>query len=403
MPTDPTTVPDLRRPLHWPVEPAQGGWYTPAEHAALAAAADESADWRTGWKPTAATVTFEEAFAGFCGSRYAVACNSGGSALDMVLDALALRPGEEVISCAINFVGPHLAVIRHGGQLVLAEPDATTLNLDAQDLARHFSARTRAILITHWNGAVADLAPYLEVAAWHPHPVHGPPVVIVDAARACGGRDSAGVRVGAGGQAWATVFSFESKKLMTTLGQGGIVTTSDPVLADRLRRARGYGGLEEWGTNRLMTKAQAKVGLIQLARLDAMNDARVETAHTRTAALADVAELTMPPPLSGKRHLYYRHNLLVPESWGASGRDALMDTLANEYRVGSIISDPPTYRSHRLIADHTHDQRCPRADALADRLLCPILHPQLSEEEQTTINTAIRAATADVARTRPTS
>ncbi|MBY8869880.1 DegT/DnrJ/EryC1/StrS family aminotransferase [Streptomyces sennicomposti] len=400
MPTNPNTVPQHTEGLRWPVEPAQGGWYTDAEHQALLKVWTESDDWRTGWKQCAYCGAFEDAFAAHTGVEHAVSFNSGGTAMEMVLRHLQLAPEDEVISCALNFVGPHIAVIGQGGRLVLAEPDPVTLNLDPADTERVMSQHTRAILITHWNGAVADLRPFLDLAAAHPHPVHGPPVVIVDAARACGGRTPSGARVGAEG--WATVFSFESKKLMTTLGQGGMVTTSDPKLAERLRWLRAYGGRDQWGTNQMLSKAQAAVGLVQLSRLDEMNSARVLRAHSRTRALADIEELTLPPTLDNGQHLYYRHNLLVPEKWAGAGRHELMNHLANRYGVGSIISDPVTYLGHGLIREHTRGQRCPRAEQLAARLLCPILHPRISPGDEAAICCAIRQATADLVRTRPT-
>jgi perosamine synthetase len=401
MPTNLTTVPRSVAALRWPVEPAQGGWYTEAEHEAVRKVLAESDDWRTGWKSAAYTDAFEASFTAHTGAGHAVAFNSGGTAMEMVLRYLKLEPGDEVISCAINFVGPHIAVIGQGGSLVLAELDPLTLNLDPADTERAISLRTRAILVTHWNGATADLRPFLDLAHRHPHPVHGPPVVIVDAARACGGRTPSGAIVGAEG--WATVFSFESKKLMTTFGQGGMVTTNDQALAERLRWLRTYGGREHWGTNQMMSKAHAAVGLVQLLRLDEMNTARVARAHRRSRSLADVEELTLPPTLDGGRHLYYRHNLLVPESWADGGRDELMDVLASTYGVGSIISDPPTYLGHRLIRDHTSGQHCPRAERLAARLLCPCLHPRMSPADEAAICDAIRQATAHVARAHRTS
>lgn len=401
MPTNPATVPRSLASLRWPVEPAQGGWYTETEHEAVREVLADSANWRTGWQAKPCTDAFENAFAAHAGARFAVAFNSGGTALEMVLHHLRLTPGDEVVSCAINFVGPQIAVIGQGGSLVLAEPDPITLNLDPTDTERVITPRTRAILVTHWNGASADLRPFLDLAERHPHPVHGPPVVIVDAARACGGRTPSGARVGAEG--WATVFSFESKKLMTTLGQGGMVTTHDEALAERLRLLRTYGGRDHWGTNQMMTKPQAAVGLVQLSRLDKMNDARISRAHQRTQRLADIDELTLPPTLHSRRHLYYRHNLLVPDAWAGGGRDELMEVLASRHGVGSIISDPPTYLSHRLIRDHTSQQHCPRAERLAARLLCPCLHPRLSAAEESAICDAIRQATAQVARTHSTS
>ncbi|RCG24086.1 DegT/DnrJ/EryC1/StrS aminotransferase [Streptomyces diacarni] len=397
MPTDPSTVPRSLHALRWPVEPAQGGWYTEAEHDALRRVLAESADWRTGWRATSYSDPFEAAFATYTGARHAVAFNSGGTALEMVLHHLRLAPGDEVISCALNFVGPHLAVISQGGRLILAEPEPVTLNLDPADAERVITPRTRAILVTHWNGACADLRPFLDLAERHPHPVHGPPVVIVDAARACGGRTPAGPRLGSEG--WATVFSFESKKLMTTLGQGGMVTTNDPALGEQLRWLRTYGGRERWGTNQMMSKAQAAVGLVQLARLDRMNDARIARAHERSRCLAGTAELTLPPTVGDRRHLYYRHNLLVPEPWAGAGRDELMELLAARYGVGSIVNDPPTYLGHRLIRDHTRGQRCPRAEQLAARLLCPCMHPRMRPPEEAAVCDAIEQATAHIART----
>ncbi|MER7548716.1 DegT/DnrJ/EryC1/StrS family aminotransferase [Streptomyces anulatus] len=399
MPTNRSTVPHTTAALSIPFEPAQGGWYTGAEHDAIRMVVSGSESWRTGWRGAEYVTSFEDAFAQYTGASHALAFNSGGTAMEMVLRALELKPGDEVISCAINFVGPHIAVIGQGGRLVLAEPDPITLNLDLADTEKRLGPQTRAILVTHWNGASADIGRFVELAARHPHPVHGPPVVIVDAARACGGRTPSGARVGAEG--WATVFSFESKKLMTTFGQGGMVTTDDHVLAERLRGLRTYGGRAGWGTNQLLTKAQAAVGLIQLARLDEMNAARITRAHERTVALADIAELTLPPMLDEGLHLYYRHNLLVPEAWAGRGRDELMDALADRYGVGSIVSDPVTYLGHDLIRAHTAGQHCPRAEQFAARLLCPCLHPQMTEDEEARVRDAIHRATADVAQLHP--
>ncbi|MEV7959062.1 DegT/DnrJ/EryC1/StrS family aminotransferase [Streptomyces sp. NPDC087532] len=397
MPTDATTVPRSRAPRRWPDDPPQGGWYTEAEQAALQEVLADSLSWQTGWRGNEHVAAFEDAFADKTRAQHAVAFNGGGPALEMILNCLDLQPGDEVVSCAMNFVGSHLPVIHQGGTLVLAEPDPLSLNLDPTDVEHRLSQRTRAILVTHWNGMAADLRPFLELAQRHPHPRYGPPAVIVDAARACGGTTPAGHPVGCEG--WATIFSFETKKLMTTLGQGGMVTTNDPALAERLRRLRTYGGTEQWGTNQQLTKAQAAVGMVQLRRLDEMNAARITRAHERSSLLADTPHLTLPPTLSGGQHLYYRYNLLVPERWAGAGRTMLMEVLAEQYGLGSIINDRPTYLSHGYIRAHTQGQSCPRAELLASRLLCPCLHPQISAANEHEICNAIREATDTVART----
>ncbi|MEU6331538.1 DegT/DnrJ/EryC1/StrS family aminotransferase [Streptomyces sp. NPDC047049] len=396
MPTDATTVPRTRAPRRWPDEPAQGGWYTDAEHASAQQVMADSLSWQTGWRNKDRVAAFEEAFADKTRARHAVAFNGGGTALEMVLKCLELQPGDQVISCALNFVGTHLPVIHQGGDLVLAEPHPLTLNLDPGDIEHRLTGRTRAILVTHWNGLGADLRPFLDLAQRHPHPHHGPPVVIVDAARACGGTTPASLPVGAEG--WATTFSFETKKLMTTFGQGGMVTTGDARLAHRLRRLRTYGLSQEWGTNQQLSKIQAAVGLTQLARLDEMNAARISRAHERTRLLDGIEHLTLPPKFHDGQHLYYRYNLLVPPSWAGPGRDALMELLADQYGLGSIVNDPPTYLSHDYIRGHTDGQVCPRAEQLAARLLCPCLHPQIPVDEEREICDAIRAATNQIAR-----
>ncbi|MFD9688402.1 DegT/DnrJ/EryC1/StrS family aminotransferase [Kitasatospora sp. NPDC059088] len=398
MPVDTLTVPRTSAPLRWPVEPQTGGWYTDAEKQALLRVVEASLDWRHGWRGPEEEI-FEAAFARRTSAAHAVAFNAGGTALEMVLHSLELTDGDEVVSCAVNFVGPHLAVIHQGGRLVLAEPDPLTLNLDPADVERVLSPRTRAILVTHWNGATADIQAFLDLAARNPHPQYGPPVVIVDAARACGATTPAGLPVGKEG--WATVFSFERKKLMTTLGQGGMVTTDDEQLAEQLRRLRAYGGTGHWGTKQMLTGAQAAVGLVQLERLDEMLDARIGRAHRRSERLAGIGELTLPPTLHRREHVYYRYNLLVPDAWAGEGRYALMDRLAEQFGVGSMINDRPTYLSHALIRSRTEGQHCPRAEQLTGRLLCPILHPLITESEEEEICEAIRRSTEYLVVARP--
>ena len=164
-------------------------------------------------------------------------------------------------------------------------PNPRTLNIDPADLERRITHHTVAVLVTHMNGLSADMEAIVGIVARHHHPRRGPIRIVGDAARACGAsyRDT---KVGA--QGWATVFSFQSKKLMTTLGEGGMVTTNDDDLAGRLDRMRSFGhGSDEWGTNYKMTKPQAAVGLVQLRRLDKMNERRRELGLARSSLLCD--------------------------------------------------------------------------------------------------------------------
>ena len=187
--------------------------------------------------------------------------------------------------------------------------------------------RTRAILVTHMNGLSAPMADYLKIAERHPHPKYGPPKVIGDAARALGGGYQ-GAKIGK--QGWMTVFSLHTMKMMTTLGEGGMITTDDPDLMLRLRAIRQWGiavsedleiargkkgtGDMGWGSNYKMTKIQAAVGLVQLRRLDSMIAPRVALAKKRTEMLRDVPELTLPFDAGG-----IRAGLLPLQPAGAAG------------------------------------------------------------------------------------
>ncbi len=224
----------------WWGEPNLGSLYTELEIEAVVRAIRESMDWTVGFGPNPKEIQeFENAFAEYCDARYAVATNSCGTALDMAIMCLDLEPGDEVISPAINYKAAHLAILGWGGKVVFCDIDPRTLNLDPNDLERRITSRTRAILPVHMNGLSAPMDEIIEIAERNPHPKYGPPKVISDAARSCGALYK-GKKVGHKG--WLTVFSFHTQKLMTTLGEGGAITTNDSSLAKRLRDIRQLEG-----------------------------------------------------------------------------------------------------------------------------------------------------------------
>lgn len=367
----------------WPGEPDHGGWYTEAEYRAAAQAMRESAEWRRPFDGRYRR-EFEEAFAGYVGAAFGVAMNSAGTGLDMAIAALDACPGDEVISCAINFPGTHLAVLGRGLRLVLCEPEPRSLNIDLERVPALLSPRTRAVLVTHMNGCPADV-PRLERIL---SSAGRPDVRIVsDAARACGAAIG-GQRVGSTG--WLTVFSFQRKKAMTTLGEGGMITTSCPETAARLRRLQSFGAGVDWGTSYKMTEVQAAVGLVQLRRLDAMNDERIARAHARNELLAGHAALLLPEVPAGRRHVFSHYTLQLAEGAPAGVRDVLVERLALRHGVGCAIANPPTYLSNLLIADSTADQRpLPIADSAGERVFCPALHPRMTEDENRYVAEAV--------------
>ena len=174
--------------------------------------------------PAPAIVAFEKAFAEYVGTKHAVAINSAGPGLDMVMRYLNLQPGDEVIVPAINFMAAPLAVVGAGGQVVWGEIDPRTFQLDPEDVEKRITPRTRAIFPVHMNGLSAPMDELIEVGNRHTHDKHGPIPVIGDGARACGGGYK-GTKIGKKGI--LNVFSFHTMKNMVTLGEGGMITTDD--------------------------------------------------------------------------------------------------------------------------------------------------------------------------------
>jgi len=376
---------------NWQGEPMLGGWYTEEEIDAVVKAIRSSMDWTVGFGFYCdEIVEFEERFAEYCGTEHAVSITSAGAGLEMAMMALNLQPEDEVISPAINFPAADYSIIGQGARLVFCEVDPETLCADPADVEKRITPNTRAINVTHMTGLSADIDALLAVAERNPHLQHGPVKVIGDAARACGGGYK-GTKIGKKG--WMTVFSFHTMKLMTTLGEGGMITTDDPDVYERVRAIRMWGaGTDMWGANYKMTKIQAAVGLVQLRRLDEMNARRYEVAKQRTELLQDIPELTLPSEPPGYKHTYYGYTCLVPPEWAGGKRDRLIGILQEDYGVGCEILNPPTYTHRPFVRKHTEGQRLPLSEELGGRIFCPSLHPLMSDED----NEYVAAAIADV-------
>lgn len=374
----------------WYGEPNFGGWYTKAEIASVVDCIKESMHWTVGfWMNSKAIKDFENAFAAFCGSKYAIAINSAGTGLDMAMMSLDLRPGDEVITPAINYKASQLSIIKQGGKVVFCDIDPRTLNLDPIDVEKRITRRTRAIIPVHMNGLPAPMDELLKLAKNHPHPRYGPIKIIGDAARCCGGMYK-GERVGSKG--WMTIFSFHSQKLMTTLGEGGMITTNDDRLYTRLRDMRQFGGEENWGSNYKMSKVQAAAGLVQLKRLDEMNRRRRKTAYRRTRLLQGVPELTLPFEPKDAQHLYYVYSLLVPPKWAGEKRDKVISIMQERFGIICSITNPPTYLRWAYIAKHCGIPKLTVSEEIGKRLLCPPLHPLLTKEQELYICAALLTA-----------
>ena len=376
--------------------PVLGGWYTEEEFDALSRALRESMDWRVGFHGPEIE-HFEREFAAYCGVKHALAVSSCGTGLDAAMQALHLGPDDEVIIPAITYIATALCVVGVGARVVLAEIDPTTFNVDPDDVERKMGPRTRAILAVHNNGLSADMDALLDIAARHPHPDHGPVPVLGDAARACGGGYK-GTKVGKRGA--MNIFSFQTTKNMTTLGEGGMVTTDDDAHAAYVKSARAFGWSQKgWGTNYRMTKLQAVAGSIQLRRLDEMNEARRKRVADFAALLRGADGLTLPEEPAGYNHVWYGYTLLLDAPWAGAPRDLIVERLNRQYGVDSWVMNKSLGDYDSVLNRLGHSAAdTPVSTDIGRRLFCPALHPLMSDDDLLYVAAAIKASMVAVGK-----
>ncbi|MGA2183541.1 MAG: DegT/DnrJ/EryC1/StrS aminotransferase family protein [Bryobacteraceae bacterium] len=284
--------------------------YGDAEIAAVAAAL------ASGWTTTGPrTAAFEKAFCEYTGAPFALGVNSGSAALHLALAALGIAPGDEVITTPLTFCATVNAILLAGATPILADI-GDDLNISPDAIRRAITPRTRAILPVHLAGLPCDMEAIGRLADEHGF------FVVEDAAHAAGasrGSSPNWTRVGAGASD-AVAFSFYATKNLST-GEGGMVTCRDARLRERMRILSLHGishdawerqgtkdnwayDVVECGFKYNMSDLMAAIGLVQLARLDEMNQRRAEIARAYNAAFAEMPELELPPESAVSTHAW---------------------------------------------------------------------------------------------------
>ena len=382
--------------IEWPPEPILGSFYGEEELEAVIRTIRESMDPRVGFGFICEEINkFEEAFAKWVGAKYCVSVNGAGGALDMAMMCLDLEPGDEVIVPSINFRASPLAVLGQRAKVVFAEIDPSTLNMDPADVERRVTSRTRAIMPTHMNGLSADMDAFEEIGRRHPTR-HGPIPVIGDAARSLGASYK-GTRIGRKG--WMNIFSFHTQKMITTLGEGGALTTDDRDLCTRLQGIRQFGNPAHsydpnlrgvgWGSNYKMTKIQAATGLVQMTRLDDLVARRQRLARARSALLQGCPGLQLPCEPRDYVSSFYLYTLLAPKEWAGKTRDRLMDVMKKDYKVECVVANPPVHNTVPYITERVGKVNLPISDEVGGRIFCPPIHPYMPESDNEYIAAAI--------------
>ncbi|GAA2780337.1 DegT/DnrJ/EryC1/StrS family aminotransferase [Crossiella cryophila] len=323
---------------------------------------------------------FEAEFAAYCEAEHCVAVGSGCDALELILRALDIGPGDEVIVPSATFIASWLAVSAAGATPVPVEPDEDTLLIDPKQVEAAITPRTKAIMPVHLYGQPADLDALEAIAA--EHGLH----VVEDAAQAHGARYK-GRRVGAG--SIAAAFSFYPGKNLGALGDGGAVVTSSAELADKLRLLRNYGSRVKYqheiqATNSRLDELQAAMLRVKLPALDRWNDRRKEVADRYLRELADIEDLVLPVVPVWAEPVWHLFVVRCAE------RDAVQERLAG-LGIGTLIHYPVAVHRSPAYADGSWGE-LPVADQVAERVLSLPIGPHMSEDEVTAVISGVREA-----------
>ncbi len=338
---------------------------------------------------------FERRFAEVCRVREAVAVSSGTAALHLALLAHDIGPGDEVITSAFSFAATANAVLLAGATPVFVDIERDTYTIDPALVEAALTPRTKAIMPVHLYGHPCEMQRLGSLAA-----IHGL-VIIEDACQAHAAAID-GKPVGSFGTG---CFSFYATKNMTT-GEGGMVTTNDPGVAERVRLLRSHGQQERYlhttlGYNLRMTEMQGALGLVQVEKLEQFTEQRIANAAFLTERLGGSVHTPIARP--GYRHVYHQYTIRVPEhreGWAMRLRSRGIGT-AVHYPLA--IHQQPFYRDHRGIwrcigapakmsAERTTgDVRLPVTEMAAEQVLSLPVHPALSREDLSTIAREVRA------------
>jgi dTDP-4-amino-4,6-dideoxygalactose transaminase len=334
---------------------------------------------------------FEREFAAFCGVRCCIGVGNGLDALQLLLRAHEIGPGDEVLVPAYTAVATWMGVTALGAKPVGVDVDLTRWGMDPALIEAAVTPRTKAIIPVHLFGQPADMDPINEVAA-----AHGLPV-IEDCAQAHGATYG-GRRVGGLGLAGA--FSFYPTKNLGAIGDGGAVVTDDEALAEKIRMLRTYGwrqrdNSEIIGLNSRLDELQAALLRVKLRHLSSWNERRRQLARDYHSGLSGLKGLSLPSEQAGTEHVWH---LYVVQS---GERARLQRALANDGIETLIHYSPLPHLTVAFQAAGWSPGAFPIAEMLSDRALSLPLFPHLDPADVKHVIDSVRVESAISSREVP--
>jgi dTDP-4-amino-4,6-dideoxygalactose transaminase len=327
---------------------------------------------------------FEKEMAAYLGVKHAVSCNSGTDALIIGLRALDVGPGDEVIVPSFTFFATAEAVSLVGAKPVFVDIDPVTYCLKIDEVESSITTATKAVIPVHLFGHAADTRKLSALARSRGI------AVLEDTAQATGA-ESEGRKLGSFGEAGA--FSFFPSKNLGAMGDGGMMTTNDDSIADKMRMLRVHGSRKRYHNEMVgycsrLDELQAAFLRIKLGYLDSSNQGRRSAATRYREMLGDIAGVTVPSEAPGTSHVFHQYTIRVP----AEKRDTVHTRLA-EAGIGTMIYYPIPVHQCPVYAQQAH-RPLPETERAAREVLSLPIWPTLSADTQWEVAAALRSALA---------
>jgi dTDP-4-amino-4,6-dideoxygalactose transaminase len=315
-------------------------------------------------------VAFEQAFASYIGSAECIAVNNGTTALQLVIEALEVGPGDEVITVANTFIATAEAISAVGARPVFVDADPVSYTMDPQLVEAAITPRTKAILPVHLYGQSADLNALMAIAKRHN-------LYLVEDACQSHGATYKGKRVG--GFGIAGCFSFYPGKNLGCLGEGGSIVTNDANLAQKMRMLRDHGSVKKYehsvpGYNFRLEGLQGGFLNVKLKKLDKWNARRREVAQRYQQLLAD-ASIGLPTEMGWGEHVYHLYVIQ------ADDREALRKSL-NDAGIETGLHYPVPLHLQAAYKDLGYEKGAfPVSEHLSSHILSLPMHPYMTDAE----------------------
>jgi dTDP-4-amino-4,6-dideoxygalactose transaminase len=345
-----------------------------------------------------ACIQFERDFAAYCGVAHARAVSNGTAALFLSLVALGVKPGDRILTTPMTWIATAAAGATLGAEVDFVDIDPVTYNLSPAELEAKITPNTKAILPVHLYGQCCDMDAILAIAARHGA------AVVEDACHAVGG-EYKGRKAGSMGTTGC--FSFHEQKNISTLGEGGIVVTNDSAVFERVAlyrshctrvygRSTKYCSLDEarfpmgkrfwWqdfddcGYNFRLTDVQGAVGVVQLRKLDALNQRRIENAAYLSVGLRDVPGITPPTVRPGCKHVFHLYPIQIERERFGRTKDDFVHAMLYEKGIKVGTHYTPLHYATAFQRRGFRKGQFPVAEAVAERLVTLPINPRQTRE-----------------------